>query len=269
VVASLGRLDEVRIEYARRLHGRIPEPVLRFARTPSAARGVVFGVVLHDEATVREAQIRIAATLGSPDVVEAALAAAECVRADPEALRLPLVELAIPALGRLREEAKGPFLDALRALVDAERKRTLFEFAVLTLLRASLQPRPAAERARFTSLLQVRPEAEQVLWLLALGGSRTAGETHAAWSAGVTRLGGTPGSLTVDPGATLPAEVDERALPALAKLRALSPGPKKELLAALSACAMADRRVTIGEAEVLRAVSAAIGSPLPPLVTGA
>jgi Zn-dependent protease with chaperone function len=237
-VASLGELGPVHMEYARRLHGRIPGPVLQSARTPSAARGVIGGVLLHADSEVREAQMTILGSLRALDVAEAALAAADCLRADPEALRLPLVELAMPGLGRLRPEDKEMFLEAVRALVGADRKRTLFEFAVLALLQATLRPRPSdADRVRFTSLAQVKPEADQVRRLLAPGTGPAGSD-----------------------------EVDDRVLPALAKLRALSPAAKRELLAGLSAAAAADGAVSFGEAEVLRAVSAAIGCPLPPLV---
>jgi Zn-dependent protease with chaperone function len=243
VVASLGQLGPVRIEYARRVHGRIPGPVLQSARTPSAARGVVSGVLFDQDATMREAQIRVLSSLRAADVVEAALGAELCVRPDPEALRLPLVELSLTALGRLRPADKEAFLDVVRALVGADRKRTLFEFAVLALLQATLQPRPAgSDRVRFTTLAEVKAEAAQVANLLALAGGE----------------GPSPG-----------AEVNDGVLPALAKLRGLAPAAKKELLAELAAAALGDQAVALGEAEVLRAVSAAIGCPLPPLVASA
>ena len=107
---------------------------------------MVGGVLLHD-AAAREAQIKILSSMRAPDVVEAAMAAAECIRAEPEALRLPLVELAMPALARLSREDKNAFLDVLRALVGADRRRTVFEFAVVALVESTLQL-AAADRSR-------------------------------------------------------------------------------------------------------------------------
>jgi Zn-dependent protease with chaperone function len=267
VVASLGRLGPPQIEYARRVHGRIPAPILQFARIPSAARGIVGGVLLHDDATVREAQVGILASWRAPDVVEAALAAAECVRADAEALRLPLVELAMSALGRLRPPDKETFRRGLRALVEVDRRRTLFEFAVVALVEASLQPRPpSTDRVRFTTVAQVGAEAAEVLWLLARSGNRAPAQVQAAWTAGVSRLGGASGPVSAGREPLPAVEVDDRILAALAKLRTLGPAAKKDLLEALAACALADDVVTFAETEVLRAVAAAIGSPLPPLV---
>jgi hypothetical protein len=264
--ANTARAAPARIEYARRLHSRIPETILRYARTPSAARGVVAGVLLGD-AAAHEAQAKILSSVRAPDVVEAALAAAACVRAEPEALRLPLVELAIPSLARLSREDKRAFVDVLRAVVDVDHRRTVFEFAVVALVEAAVDPSPLqTDRVRFTSLAEVQAEVAQVLWLLARAGSRDTAQAHAAWSAGVARLGGRSTPVAVNTGTLPPPDVDGRVLQALAALRALAPAAKAELLQALVACARADDATTVGETEVLRAVSAAIGAPLPPLV---
>jgi Zn-dependent protease with chaperone function len=254
-----------RVDYARELHGRIPEAVLRHARTPSAARGVVGGVLL-SEGAAREAQVEILASIRAPDVVEAAMAAAECIRAEPESLRLPLVELAMPALARLSREDKRGFVDVLRALVDVDRRRTVFEFAVVALVEWSLHESPRGDRVRFTSVAAVRAEVADVLWLMARAGSRDAEEVQAAWTAGVTRLGGRSAAPASNTGTLPPLDVDQRVLKALATLRTLDPAAKAELLDALAACARADEAITVGETEVLRAVSAAIGAPLPPLL---
>jgi Zn-dependent protease with chaperone function len=255
------------LAHARAVHSRIPAATLQFARTPSAARGVVGGVLLHADAGVREAQVKILSSLGAPDVVEAAFAAADCIRGDPDALRLALVDLALPALGRLPREDKRRFLDGLRAVVETDRQRWLFEFSVVALVEACLQPSPSSDRVQFTTVAQVSAEAAHVLWLLARSGSRAPAQVEAAWNAGVSRLGGRSASLPTTGARLAPVEVDERLLPALAKLRTLAPAAKKQLLEALAACAMADGAVTFAETDVLRAVSAAIGSPLPPQVT--
>jgi Zn-dependent protease with chaperone function len=264
--ANAPRAAAPRIDYARRLHGRIPEPILQYARTPSAARGVVGGVLLHD-AAAREAQVEILSSIRAPDVVEAAMATAECVRAEPEALRLPLVELAMPALARLSRPDQNAFVGVLRALVDVDRRRTVFEFAVVALVEWSLHGSPPeTDRVRFRSLAEVRAEVADVLWLLARAGSRDGAQAQAAWRAGVSRLGGRSVPLATNTGALPPLDVDERVRQALATLRTLAPAAKRELLEALAACARADDAITVGETEVLRAVSAAIGAPLPPLV---
>jgi uncharacterized tellurite resistance protein B-like protein len=280
-VSSLGQLDHARLDFARRLHGRIPDTVRKLARTPGAAPGVVYGVLLDDEKETADAQIKIVESstrlgrgfdpkelvhgVNDQDLMPALFHTRDCVRKDREALRLPIVELALPALRTLDPEARQRLLDTMKKLIDADRKRTLFEYALYTLVAALLANRPAAaHRIQHRGLEPLRPAVEKVLWMLARAGHRTADEARSAWAAGAKRLGlagPSPGPAATD-GVEVPADLPQ----SLAQLRGLAPNLKKDVLEALAACAMADREMTYGEAEVLRAVSAAIGCPMPPLM---
>jgi uncharacterized tellurite resistance protein B-like protein len=54
---------------------------------------------------------------------------------------------------------------------------------------------------------------------------------------------------------------------ALEKLNQLKPLQKPKLLKALGQCVMADGQLTLREAELLRAVAAALDCPIPPIMT--
>ena len=53
---------------------------------------------------------------------------------------------------------------------------------------------------------------------------------------------------------------------ALAALEEAAPLVKRQVLRAAVACSAADRTVTAAEAEMLRAMSASLGCPMPPLL---
>ena len=55
---------------------------------------------------------------------------------------------------------------------------------------------------------------------------------------------------------------------ALDNLAAAVPKLKRIILAACVACVLADRQVTVAEAELLRAVADSLGCPMPPLLSG-
>ncbi len=278
VVESVGGLEHARLEFARQLRGRIPASVLQYARRPASAPGVVVGVLLQDEPPTREAQLAALRSrpIGPPAWDPARLASVanetfECVRRDRELLRLPLVELALPALRALGPDARARLVELVRQLIDADRKRTVFEYAALTIVSRTLLERPAAaDRVEHRRLEPVRPAIEKVLWLLARTSARTPEQARAAWSAGASRLriSGPPpdGGQAEVRGAEGAALVPEDLPQSLAQLRGLAPFHKKNVLGALTACALADGSMSFGEAEVLRAVAAAIGCPLPPLV---
>ncbi len=281
VVGSIGELDRARLDFARLLHGRIPEEVRQCARQPASAPGVIYGVLLAEEEEFTEAQARVLAAPGAPtaglspkdilfsnsdpQMMPALLHTHDCVGKDRETLRLAVVELALPALRRLGPEARQGVLDTMKRLIDADRKRTLFEYSIYTLVAAVLGDRPATHnRVQHRSLDVVRPAAERVLWMLARAGHLTPDEARSAWAAGLKRLGlAVPAT---DPGMVTGGEVPSDLPQSLAQLRGLAPNLKKQLLVALAGCALADGKMTFGEAEVLRAVSAAVGCPMPPLV---
>ena len=52
---------------------------------------------------------------------------------------------------------------------------------------------------------------------------------------------------------------------ALAELAQASPNVKREMIAAVTACIAADGKVTVEESELLRAIAAVLGCPLPPV----
>jgi hypothetical protein len=65
------------------------------------------------------------------------------------------------------------------------------------------------------------------------------------------------------PAASLTLDALDRSL---ARLDLAAPDVKRQVLEAAVACITADRQVTATEAEVLRAVSAAMSCPMPPLL---
>ena len=52
---------------------------------------------------------------------------------------------------------------------------------------------------------------------------------------------------------------------ALTELAQSSPGVKRRIIDAVTACIAADGQVTLEESELLRAVTAALGCPMPPM----
>jgi hypothetical protein len=173
----------------------------------------------------------------------------------PPPMRLPLLDVALPALKRMDEAERGSFLASVEGVVRADRRLTLHEFVLLAMLRAQLAPpaRPPAARA---ALPDRRPAATTLLTLIALA---SGSEPRGAFDAGAAelRLEGAE-LLTRD---KLTPEAVQASLDAL---RDLSPDAKRRLVAGLFAAATADGRIRLGEAELLRLVGAVLECPLPP-----
>ena len=114
----------------------------------------------------------------------------EVMKLAPEA-RLPLVERAVPALRQMSPAQMREFLDGVKALVEADKKLTIFEYALQRLLLRHLvtyfvkqPPRPA----RYTSYEPLVAPTNDVLSALARGGQSSPEAAAAAFAAGVKAL---------------------------------------------------------------------------------
>jgi hypothetical protein len=104
-----------------------------------------------------------------------------------------------------------------------------------------------------------------VLSLLAWEGQAESGGAGAAFAAGMRSYVGGDHEYRLPPRAECSlAEFDA----ALQSLNRSSPAVKRRTVVACAACILADRQVTVREAELLRAICDTLDCPLPPLPMG-
>jgi len=225
--ALVGQVDPGKVQAARRLLDALPEPMREALREPAGARQVVLEMVSRRPGAGRL----------------------------PPALRLPVLDMALPALKRMDEAERSSFLASVEGVVRADRRLTLHEFVLLAMLRAQLAPPPRAAGVP-ASLESRRPAALVLLTLIALASGN---EPRGAFEAGAAQLGFAGAELLGRERLT-----PEAVQSALDALRALAPAGKQRLVAGLFAAATADGRIRLGEAELLRLVGAVLECPLPP-----
>ncbi|MGH8734921.1 MAG: hypothetical protein ACREVB_14640, partial [Burkholderiales bacterium] len=175
---------------------------------------------------------------------------------------LPVIDLALAALKPVHHALKAEVVAALQAVVSADRRVSLHEFVVLTLVRSQLMPQPKAAETK--KLADLKTEASVLLALMAHAGTRTDATgareeaLHAAIRAGAATMG-------------IPADVSvkvtlESANTALEALRSLAPMQKGLLVKGLFAAVTHDGTIRVTEAGLLRLVGAVLDCPLPPLL---
>ncbi|HXH04268.1 MAG TPA: M48 family metalloprotease [Candidatus Competibacteraceae bacterium] len=176
--------------------------------------------------------------------------------------RLPLLELALPALRQRPPEALHGLLEQVEALVHMDGRVTVFEYALGRLLRTHLAdlltPRQARAGGRL-KLIDCQAELRDLFAVLAHCGHDEAAAARRAYEAGLARL--------------LPLERPPWRWPddwvtaldrALARLDRLAVLIKQGLVEAMVATVEHDGRVTLAEAELLRAICAGLHVALPP-----
>ena len=191
-------------------------------------------------------------------------------------LRLPLLDLAVPALRALNASQRQALLEDVRQLVASDRLVSVFEFALMKVLTVRLAP--AAEHARrqtiqYRAITGVLPQCRVLLSALARAGARDSASVRRAFEAGWRKLGGPPvpvadgdgdrGGTGLLTGAASGLNALDQALDKLARA---APIVKERVLDACARCVLADGSVTVKEAELLRAVADVLGCPLPPFL---
>ncbi len=266
-LAAAGTITAAQLADAHALLDTAPAALLDAAHSRTDAPLLVCTLLLADEPGTRERQLELVREhLGEADAARlraAMLPASAGLRCEH---RLPLAQLALPVLRGLAGPDLARFLGALDELVHADGRVSPFEFALQKLLvrTLALGRDPAAALVRYQSFQPLAAEIAVVLSVFARTAVAEPAFAPEAFAAGARQLPLLAGRLGFDPGADL-AALDA----ALDKLAEASLPIKQRVLAAAAATVGADGRILLAEAELLRAVAAALDIPLPPLAAAA
>jgi len=264
-VSQVGQPTPAHVEYAASLIDHLPEPVVAAAHEPYGARALVYALLLDRDPDPRRLQLAHLEAAADDGVYEETVRLAPIVeRLDP-GMRLPVLEIALPALRALTSRQVQRFQENVVALVETDEVIDLFEWSLQRILLRDMQAsfgRSGPPRVRHRSASAVQAPLAVLLSVLAYVGNRERHAAEGAFAAG-WRL------LSLPERGLLPhEECDFTALDAaLVDLDRAAPQVKKRALQAAVACITADRQVTVEEGELLRVVSAWINCPMPPILT--
>jgi Zn-dependent protease with chaperone function len=256
VIAAMGDVSTRHVDYAVSLLDALPQQVRELTRNVQGAKQAMFGLVFALGGPVRQVQTDLLRAAGEDADLVAKIAAE--VQALDKTARLPLIALAAPTLKSLAPSERAAVLALLGQLIEADRRVTLEEFVVATMLEAALGER--AGRAVPVSYRTLEPLAADAQLILSLIAHATRGDSAASFDHGLKELG-IP--LTLLAASTVSLDAVKASL---ARLNQLAPMQKPRLVKALVQCALADGKLSLTDAELLRAICSTLDSPLPPFL---
>lgn len=267
VTAQVGVPVKKHLDYAASLLESMPPPLREAAHQPFSARAVCNALLLDSDEQVRQKQLqRLQATVDTP-VYQETVKLAPLVNQLPPEARLPLVDMALPALRMMTPTQYETFIANINFLIQANEKVSLFEYALHQALLRHLKThfqKSSPPVVQYYKMDRLGEECSVLLSNLARQGhSKDDEEVRKAFEQGAVRLGIKRNEVRL-----LPAEQSnlKATHAALQKLALTSAPLKRRILQACVACIGADGRVSVKEAELLRAVADALDCPLPPLV---
>ncbi|NBX02008.1 hypothetical protein EBR11_05710, partial [bacterium] len=112
-----GRIpSDLEIQEAVRFKGKIPTELRAVSQEPIGAMAIVLGLILRQDPVLRTAQIDSARSLAAGEVVKQTLTIKPLLRALPAGSRVPLLDLAMPALRQLSATQVSAFRAAIKEL---------------------------------------------------------------------------------------------------------------------------------------------------------
>lgn len=256
-VASVGAPTVAHLQEARSTLRRLDERLQRAAHDSEGAQALVYGLLLDSEPGQRARQLEaIKQRLNLSLALQLDLLEESLLRLDP-GQRLPLLDLAMPALKQLDTKAFLALRENMALLIKLDGKVKLLEWTLLRIIERNL--RPGSGKIGNVALAELSEACATLLAFLARVGETSDLQTEQAFADAWSGLPFAPRSL--------PAAASLRDLEAaLKQLEQLRPLQKPQLLKALARCIEHDGHITAGEAELMRAVADILDCPMPPLL---
>ena len=261
IIDQIGKPDWDRMLMAAAIAASIPENINQAAHSTEWAPEVLFYTLLDKNSQLMEQQLLIIAQQMGADSeaqVSALLDAGGLPR--PEQ-RLPLLEMAFPALKRRPPDYVAKVLSTVNALVEADGRIDIFEYLLARVIKQHLweshNPQAVKVAGRKT-LHACSKEVVEVMAILAVHGHVERAAAQSAFEAGV---------LTLGFAANVPIpQLDnwvvalDRALPKLDRLKSTE---KEKLVRALTELVLHDGELVPRELELLRVICDLVHVPLP------
>lgn len=266
IAATVGQPAKEHVEYAQALRQSIPESLYNAAHSVDLAYLLTIALVLDRSGEIVDRQLAIARDQLGSERANLLRRYYDELRTIGNEYRLPLLEIAFPALKQRPAQALGYLVAMTNRMMETDGEIDLYEFCFHRILTSNLgqaaHPGRRASRVR-QRRAELQSAAMSLLCILADYGHDSDKTSRAAFRAGAETLGEWAQAFEFTSNSRYTISVLDDNLDVLLALNAKG---KESLLRAITAIAIHDTRVTVAEAELIRAVCAALDYPLPPIL---
>ena len=262
MIESIGQLTPTNLVLAAALLESIPPSANEQVRYVQGAQAVICAMLLDKNEDIRRRQMAILSKHFDEKTVLQIVKTLETTDALADELRVPLVEKAFPALRKSSRDDYVKFRGVVESLANCDGRIDLFEYTLQAMLVRDLDVHfnlAARISTQYYAAKGVAMPFTLALSLLAHAGNDDAAEVNAAFAKGLAVFG---------VGGPMLAKSECTMVKFDAALRALAHAAmpiKQKLIQSFTVCIWADGKVTMRERELLRAIAAMLGCPMPPL----
>ena len=266
IAETVGRPGNEHVEYAQHLRQSIPESLYAAAHSSEFAYLLTIALVLDRSGNMVDRQLGLAREQLGVERAGLLRRYYDELSETGAEYRLPLLEIAFPAL-KLRPAQELSYLVSLATrMIEVDGEVDLYEYCFYRILMSNLGKAvdPSGRRRALRSKqANVQASAIGLLRVLADYGHDTEEERELAFANGIDTLGAWAKEFSYESDRKYTVSVLDHSLDVLLGLNSKG---KESLLRAISATAGHDGRLTVTEAELIRAVCATLDYPLPPIL---
>ena len=266
IIETIGQPGPAHVGLATALRRSIPDSLLTPAHSPSRAYLVSLALLIDPDSNEADRQLAfLQQQLGSERADLVRDYYVEIVELGP-LYRLPLLEIAFPALKLSPAQQLQYLLDMGRRLIEFDGRVDLREFCFYRILARTLAQAadPSAPPAvAHASRANVRKSAILLLRLIADRGHDRLEDKKLAYEAGAAHFGRWATESEFESIGKNAVEQLDHSLDVLNRMNGKA---KQTLLQAITATVIHDHQVNQAEAEMIRAVCASLDCPLPPML---
>jgi len=252
------------VEHAGAIIARLPAYLREAAQEPFVAQALAYALLLSHDEEARRRQLAQVEQDGPPGLQRELLRLGPEIRRLGPGARLPLMDLALPALRSLPKGRLLALEAGLERVAAADPAPSVFAFTLGRALDRHLREsheRRARTRGGSRRVIDLGDEARTLLGALAAAGHEHEEDARAAFSEAAASLE----LPTHAPALAGGKSMLEKLGTALERLATLVGGEKRLLLEACARMVAHDGKVHAAEAELVRAIADALGCPVPPI----
>jgi len=267
LLANVGTPSPEHVSYSAALLNSFPDAVRNATHEPAGSRAVIYTVLLDSDPTIMEGQMNHLHKNAESAEYQFVWDLAQQVALLGHKARLPLIDMCMPALRQMTPEQYQTFAANIDVLIKADGKVDLFEYTLQKILIRHLSShftRQRPVRVQFPSAKALAAECNVLISVLAYAGHETVDEAAKAYDVAIRRLNLGPLAKTL-------ASKEQAKMSAfdyaLNRINASTGETKRLVLDACAYCVAADGKVTMEEAELLRAIADSLDCPMPPFLS--
>ena len=250
---------------AKQQISQIPEQLKQLAQEPLGASALVYALLLDQDAAICEQQLAYIQAANVQGLLLQCQQIQQVVAALDKSLRLPLLELAMPALKLMSAEQYKTFKKTLLLVIRADKQFEIFEWSLFQLLRHYLDcefEKTKSSKPIYKQAKQVEAEYALLLSMLARFGHQDEQDAAKAFYRGANTAGLYTASMLPEADCSM-----DEFVKASNKLANCYPLLKPKLLKGFADCVKHDGEIHPVEREVIAAIAAVMDCPQPLLDT--